>query len=345
MSDIKDKRLLYAVIASLAAHLCAVCVMSRMPARSDASAIHANSARMLAVDFVGSPEDNKPAPVVRTKAAYIAPQVDRQISQNYTPADNNVQPSNSYSPGTSAPTLHRLPQVAGVRRSGPRSFSSTTTRPAGNPGGRLNIGSTSANGDLGGFGGGRTPVGWVSGSDSGHGIGSGSGEGVGTPEPPRHAVEGPSPRPEPAPAPPPAPRTITIRVCSKSGLLPGRYCESTRSETFIEGREPRRTCDECKAPEPEHKSRLADQEKPLLVRDAKPSIPSSVEEGLSVEVEVEYTVTTDGDVSGVHVSRSSGERAIDRAVVRATENLKYKPAVQDGVPRSVKMTRTYRVRT
>jgi TonB family protein len=61
-----------------------------------------------------------------------------------------------------------------------------------------------------------------------------------------------------------------------------------------------------------------------------------VEEGLSLTVVLEYTVTADGDVTGVQVSKSSGNRALDRAVSSAASSLKYKPAVQDGVSRAVR---------
>ena len=125
-------------------------------------------------------------------------------------------------------------------------------------------------------------------------------------------------------------------------MLPGEHCKNTRMESFIDGRQPGRKCNQCIA---EHKSRLADQEKPSILRDSQVSVPGSVEEGLSLVVEVSYTVTAEGSVTGVDVVKSSGNRAVDRAVVSAASDLKYKPAVQDGVPRSVKMTRTYRIKT
>jgi TonB family protein len=70
-----------------------------------------------------------------------------------------------------------------------------------------------------------------------------------------------------------------------------------------------------------------------------------VDEGLSLSVQVEYTVTASGDVTGVQVTRSSGVNAVDKACVSAASGLKYKPAVQDGIARSVKMSRTYRINT
>jgi TonB family protein len=189
---------------------------------------------------------------------------------------------------------------------------------------------------------GHTPVGWVPGGNSGSGKGSGNSPGVGDLEPPKHASEGPGTHPAPEPPPPPEPRKVSLKVCSESGMLPGENCKHTRTETYIEGHEPGHTCNKC---EPEHKSRLADQEKPVLVRDSEISVPASVEEGLSVTVQVQYTVTADGDVSGIDVIRSSGNHSLDKAVVSATSRLKYKPAVSDGVARSVKMTRSYTVKT
>jgi TonB family protein len=126
-------------------------------------------------------------------------------------------------------------------------------------------------------------------------------------------------------------------------MLAGEHCTSTSAKTFIDGEEPGRACNRCKAPE--HKSRLADQANPILVKDSSVSVPSSVDEGLSVTVKVEYTVTDDGAVTGVSVIQSSGIKALDKAVVSTTSRLRYKPAVQDGVARSVKMTRTYRFNT
>jgi protein TonB len=75
------------------------------------------------------------------------------------------------------------------------------------------------------------------------------------------------------------------------------------------------------------------------------SIPSSIPEGLTLRVEIQYTVTADGDVTDITVVRSSGYKALDNAIVSAASRMKYKPAVQDGIPRSVKRVRTYTVNT
>ncbi|MGB9619719.1 MAG: TonB family protein, partial [Armatimonadota bacterium] len=201
-------------------------------------------------------------------------------------------------------------------------------------------------GDLpGNWGGGKTPVGWVPDPDDGPGKGSGHGPGVGNPEPPKHADPGPGVRPAPAPpapAPPPAPAMVSVRVCSNSGLLPGPYCTEITTQSFVEGKQPTKICDKCQPP---HKSRLADRAEPQLISDSRLTVPSSVPERLSLKVEIQYMVTADGDVTDVIVTRSSGYKALDRAVVSAASRMKYKPAVQDGVPRSVKRTRSYTINT
>jgi len=208
------------------------------------------------------------------------------------------------------------------------------------------MGSTSPQGDIpGNLMGGHTPVGHVPGSDNGLGKGSGNSPGTGTSDPPKNVGQGPGITPAPVPyVPKPVPRMLSVRVCDESGLLPGPYCKSTHTGSFLEGAQPTRTCDRCKAPEPFHSS-VADRALPELSRDTRISVPSSIDEGLSLTVEIEYTVTADGDVTNIQVTRSSGIRALDRAIISAASGLKYKPAVQDNVPRGVKMTRTYKINT
>lgn len=215
-------------------------------------------------------------------------------------------------------------------------------RAANNAGGALNTGTASKNGDLGGMNNGKTPVGWVPGNDSGRGQGSGSGPGVGTPEPskpdpPRYV--------EPTPSPPPAPKRITVRVCEVSGLLVGEHCKSVRNESFNQGAEPRRVCDRCRAPEPVHVSRMADRKDPLRTHYVQPRIPDSVDEGQTFQMEIEYYVNADGGVSGVRVTKSSGNRSIDRNVTSAASQWRYDPAVQNGVPQRVKVTQPFTLKS
>ena len=136
---------------------------------------------------------------------------------------------------------------------------------------------------------------------------------------------------------------VEVTVCAVSGLRPGRYCERKETKTFREGNTPDATCGVCK--EPEHQNRQADRAEPELIKDSKVDVPQSVlDEGIDASVKIRYTVDTDGGVSDVKVTDSSGNRELDRAVVDAARKMKYKPAVQDGVPRAVKKTRTYRIR-
>lgn len=314
----KDRVITYAIAVSVLAHMVVIGVVGRTSAaKLNAATAVTEPRRFIKVDFVGDPFKTpapKPIPAARNTRPVPTSQTPTDISSSTRQLP--AQPSH-----VSAPARARsIP---------------------GNPGGKLNVGSTSSSGDLpGNWSGGKTPVGWVPGDDHGKGAGSGSGSGVGRPDPPRNVDDGPGTRP--APAPPPPPRMVSVRVCDESGLLSGDNCKRTRTESFKEGDQPTRICNKC---EPEHKSRLADQAKPILVKDSRPSIPSSVPEGLNVTVSVEYTITEDGDVRDVKVVASSGCRALDQACVRAAQELKYKPAVQDGVPRSVKKTRDYKVRT
>ncbi len=329
----RDKLLQRAIIISIAVHLVAAIFIGRTSStRLNAAGLVQPPTRLLHVDFVKDPHDDpKPEP---------KPLVD-QLRQNARDSERRSNPISSL-----------VPRVfSGAKASSPAP--SSAPRPvqtAGRAGGALNTGTGDRNGDLHGVSSGATPVGWVPGSDGGRGVGSGSAEGVATPEPPRpepvHHVE---PAPAPAPPPPPAPKRVTKRICELSGLLAGDYCKNTRNETFNEGEEPHRTCDKCKAPEPARESvqvsRLADRKEPVLTHDAHPRIPDSLDEGLSMEVEIEYYVDADGSVSGVRVSRSSGNRELDRAVTSAASSWRYNPAVQDGVARRVKVSRTIRVKT
>ncbi|MCE5324208.1 energy transducer TonB [bacterium] len=326
----KDKILTYAIAASIAAHILVISVVghSSLTRLSTASAA-VPTPKFIKVDFVGDPSEAvKPKPVETPKSEPAAKQTERQYKSEspILPKQTAKVPITSIRPATRQPI------------SVPHTPRGTGHQMPGNPGGKLNIGSTSANGDLGGnWGGGSTPAGWVPGSDDGKGKGSGSGAGEARPDPVKNASDGPGT------APAPAPRTVSVRICHQSGMLAGEYCKSTGFRTYIEGRQPRRVCTHCKPPE--HKSRLADQANPILIRDTSVSVPASVDEGLSLVVKVEYTVTDEGSVSGVSVIKSSGYRALDKVVISATSKLKYKPAVQDGTARSVKMTRTYRINT
>ena len=47
---------------------------------------------------------------------------------------------------------------------------------------------------------------------------------------------------------------------------------------------------------------------------------------------IKFTVNTDGSVSDVHVSGSSGHDMLDQAAIRCAQSWRYKPAVQNGQP-------------
>jgi TonB family protein len=140
-----------------------------------------------------------------------------------------------------------------------------------------------------------------------------------------------------------------LRVCMKSGLRPGKYCSDTEDRRFLETEAPDGRCSSCKAPEPEpvrhHENRENAQTDAKLLRDAEPDLDAAREEGVTgtFTVHVRYTVGENGRVSDVAVTRSSGNRALDDAVVRAVRRYRYQPATVDGRPRAVQLTRPIRI--
>lgn len=314
----RDTVLKRAILISIAVHLIAVVFIGRTSStRINAASMATPPTRLLNVDLVKDPlaDPPKPAPVVRHETPAPEPKRGAIASiANFFSSDrrSSAAPSPSHS----------------IRS---------------NAGGALKTGTASRHGDLAGNWSGSTSVGRVSGAENGRGNGSGSDSGMGTPEPVR--VDPPCSQEVYHPQAPPAPRHVSVRICEVSGMLVGDHCTNTRIASFIEGDEPRRVCDRCKAPEPKHESRLADRQNPTLTRDAKPRIPDSVDEGLTLEVEIDYYVDADGSVSGARISRSSGNRDLDRAVISAASQWRYNPAIQDGMPRRVKVTRSIKFRT
>jgi protein TonB len=217
------------------------------------------------------------------------------------------------------------------------------------------MGNTSAAGSIPtGSGGpaGRTPVGSVP-NESVGGNGSGSGDATGGRggggDPPPAPVKTPASDP---PAPPreeerPKPKKVEVRVCGKSGQRAGKFCADTKEKSFLEGDVPDGRCKQCREPEPEHVNRVAESSEPVCTREVEPEVPDSLrEEGVegSYSVTVSYTVDENGRVTGVSVSRSSGQDALDDAAVRAIRKFRYKPAQQNGQPRAVKMTKRFSFR-
>jgi len=333
-----ERRLKIAIAVSLAVHLGMLGVLGRTSA---ARPIPVEQLKVVKVELVKEPDE----------VAVRAPdqerpektQVPKPPPQPYVPPVHEMK-TDLHPPRPAAkPSTHVVPQS---RPSRARPVRVASAKPPGNPGGSLNLGTPSPNGqDLGQVESGKTPVGWVPSPSGGRGAGSGTDPGVGRPEPVPEASHGRGQEPAPRiDSPPPPPRMVQVTVCAVSGERPGPYCERKVTRSYVEGQEPRATCDRCK-PEPKHESRLAQAREAERIRDAPVELPESVrDEGLDARVTVTYTVDTDGNVTDVEVSASSGNPAVDRAVVAAARKMKYRPAVQDGIPRSVRMRRTYHIR-
>lgn len=336
----RDKLLKYTIVASVIVHLAVLGIVGKTSA---AKPIAVDQLKVVQVDVMSPSEQQSVAedkadqssrtetPKADAESAapdvpYVPP-VKSMVTRDHLPP--KVQ--NHYQPQTwpTQPTSGKVTKMA-------------SSRLPGDPGGELSgIGAPNGT-DMGRVGSGRTPVGWVPGSPGGQGAGSGSGAGVGRPDPVPDAQPGPGHEPAPTVEAPPPPRMVEITVCAISGMIPGAHCEKKESRSFRDGSEPRSTCDVCKAPEPKFVSRLADRREPELEKDYTPKVPAIDEVGDYV-VKVRYTVNTDGSVSDVEIVDSSGISAIDRAVKEAASRMRYKPAVQDGEPRSVKITRKYRI--
>ncbi|MDH7601122.1 MAG: TonB family protein [Armatimonadota bacterium] len=316
---------------SAAVHLLAIAVIGHISVRALSTPRQpSHGPKFINVDLIDLPAKVAPKPTEAPKVSLPSPTPIRNFAARSV--DESVPQGEAVRSETVAATR--------VQTQRPRQALSGSD----SAGGKLDMGSTSSSGDLpGNWGGGKTPVGWVPDPADGSGKGSGHNPGVGTPEPvrseePNRAASQPPPRdPEP-----PKPAFVSVRVCSESGLLPGPYCKTIETRSFPEGRQPGRICDKCQPP---HTSRLADRAEPQLVQDSRVSVPSSIPEGLTLRVEIQYTITAEGDVTDICIVKSSGYKALDSAIVTAASRMKYKPAVQDGIPRSVKRIRTYTINT
>ena len=266
------------------------------------------------------PQQAKPIPTpIRTVVTPVTPEV-----QTPPPTRAPIPFIQRFFPST--------PKPAATPRQRPSAY-----KPAGNPGGALNTGSTSSHGQNLGTSG-RTPWLRFTGAQYGKGAGSGSGEGVGRPEPVRNAVDGPGR--EAAPAPPP-PADVRVKVCAESGMIPGPYCESTITRSYRPGREPTAVCNVCR---PKHKSVLADRSVPELISGPRsPRYPIQArDDGVQGTVVVEFTINEEGSVVSVKIVSSSGHGDLDDAAVDTVRARKYKPAVQAGIPRSYRKRETFR---
>ncbi len=333
-----EKNLLkYTLVCSVGVHLALLGLIGRTSATKP---IDVEQLKIVRVDLVKTseridiPKPDQPKP--ETKAEFKPQQL-----KSFEPPPVHIPPV-QHLKAAPPPKPKEVKRTAASNNQAPLA----SNRPAGDPGGHLNLGTGSAGGDLH-LESGSTPVGHVASPIGGQGSGSGTGKGIGSPEPDPNASPGSGLRTAPEPTPSPhQPKLVDVTVCAVSHQLPGPYCKDKIVRSFKEADKPSSTCSVCKAPEaPKHQSKLADRAEPELVKDPKVQIPASViEEGIDTRVTITYTVDVDGSVSGVTIVDSSGNPALDRAVLKAAEQMKYKPAVQDGVPRAVKKRRTYRIK-
>ena len=328
----RDNLLKYTICCSVGVHLALLGVIGKTSVNKP---IDVEQLKIVRVDLVKTPEQiniakpdqPKPEPV----KTYEPPPV-------YVPPVQRLRSA----PPPKPQTVRKVAAQAAAAQA--RAQQTRAAQPAGDPGGHLNMGTGSEHGDIS-LPSGATENGHVPSPVGGQGSGSGTGRGIGSSEPDPNASSGLGTTTAPPPPPPPPPKMDEITVCAKSHKLPGHYCQGKVKREYREGSGPTSICDECKPPEPVHKSTIADRAEPELIKSPEVKVPQSViDEGIDARVTVTYTVEADGSVSDVKIADSSGNSALDRAVVEAAKGMKYKPAVQDGIPRAVKMRRTYHIR-
>jgi protein TonB len=338
-----DKLLKYTLAASIGLHLV---FLAFIGAGYAARSIAPEELKLVQVKVVDVPDTKpiaeevkpEPDPVEPERVALPAPER-LQTAPVPKPRPKIVsQPPKSQSKPAPTPPATKPSLFSGIANIFHRQ-PDAPAKPAGDPGGALNTGTGSKNGqDLGGSG--KTPTGWVPGNPGGKGAGSGSGEGTGKPEPVKNATPGPGKEPAPPPPPPPPPPDVDVRVCSDSGMVPCANCERTTVKSYRPGRQPDSKCTVCK---PKHVSTLADRSVPELISGPRsPKYPESAKRrGTEGTVTVEYTIDTEGKVVGVKVSSSSGNSDLDRAGTDCVSGRKYKPAVQGGIPRNYRKRETF----
>lgn len=341
----RDKVLVYALAASVGAHIIILCAVGKTYSAS--GSVPAPEQQLSAIRVnVETPAGQKPRPrpIMAPRPELLPeqpkPEVKPPVARTLRERLFGVKTPPTPTP-ISQPQVRQAPQqLPRPPLHLPTSTKSTSNKLPGNPGGALNMGTGSSHGEnLGNTG--RTPVGWVPGSPGGEGKGSGSGPGVGKPEPVHGAVEGPGKEasPPPLPTPPPAP-DIEAKVCAESGMLPSPNCERVSVRSFRPGNQPTGVCTACK---PKHVSTLADRSVPEMISGRRaPKYPeSAMDKGIEGSVIVEYTINTEGGVSGVQVSSSSGDSSLDSAALAAVEGRRYKPAIQAGIPRNYRKRETF----
>ncbi|MDO8682832.1 MAG: hypothetical protein Q7N50_05055, partial [Armatimonadota bacterium] len=231
-----NRLLTYAIVISIAIHVVILGVIGKTSA---AKPIDLESLKLVKVDLVKTPDDIKLASAQQPKPE---PQ-DSAEPAPYVPPIKQMKAA----PPPSPKAVARVAKA--MIKPGPLNPANRTVShsPPGNPGGALNLGSTSSHGENLGSSSGTSEVGYVPNNSGGSGVGSGTGAGVGTPDPPKNADDGPGLTP--APAPPPPPRMVEMTVCAVSGLKPGKSCEKKTSKNFREDDTPSRICDVCKEPD------------------------------------------------------------------------------------------------
>ncbi len=345
----RDRLLTYALLGSIVAH---VLVLGLIGRTSAAKPIDVEQLKVVRVDVVRTPEDvevqqdspkaNEPEPPAH-EAPFVPPP-SKMVVDNNPPKPVPVPPNVDGQQKTGAKSNAVNTQTTATSKS-------VSSEP-GDPGGGLSGIASPTGEDLGQVASGSTSVGWVPGKDGGKGQGSGSGAGVGFPEPSQNTKPGPGltqgtgyMAPPVRPVEQPKPKRISVTVCAASGLIPGPNCSKKERRSFTEGFQPTTVCSQCRPPEPaqpKHTNRIADVAEPKLVKDYEPKIPDLDESG-DFTIRINYTVDKDGNVKDVQVTTSSGIKAIDQAIVDAAKKMQYKPAVQNGEPRSVNIKRTYRI--
>jgi TonB family protein len=220
----------------------------------------------------------------------------------------------------------------------------------GDSGGRLALGGTSGGGTIEAGASGATRAGSVPNPAVG-GSGAGAGEvphGKGSAEPVPNPVKTAEPGAQvAAPArhedpPPPTPARVKLRICARSGLLAGKYCDETTERSFLERDAPSGRCTRCQAPEVEHVNRVAEVSEPAIKKEVEPDYPEELrEQGVQGTVTVRYTVDENGKVTDAGVARSSGSDVLDDAALRAIRRFLYYPARQNGQPRPFRKTKQF----
>jgi len=340
----RDKLLAYALAVSVGVHL--IIILCAAGRHTSDTQIHADDTPVQ-ISVVRTPDEEPshvkspvptavsvPEPKPQTKPRTVqTPMQEPRFQQKPTPIRQVPIPVSVPRPAATVQQPTRIPFFQRLIFHNPP-VKTASFKPAGNPGGALNTGSSSSRGTIS-VPTGRTPVGWVPGEVHGSGIGSGRGEGVGKPEPVHNAVDGPGR--EPAPSPP----DVRIRICEESGMIPNPYCEHTVMRTYRAGAEPR---SQCTIHIQQHRSTLADRSVPELISGPRrPKYPKSAkDDGIQGNVTVEYTVDTEGRATGIRVSSSSGNGDLDQAAIEAVQNRRYKPAVQAGIPRDYRKRETFR---